>query len=110
MGTLKSRLTVDDCYDLGKVAYSEADYFHTELWMSQALQQLEGGQELAPPAADAVTILDYLSYSIYQQGELERALEYTRQLLQMGGWLVGWLGPMHAGKLCIGPPPLKAKL
>ncbi|XP_056432334.1 prolyl 4-hydroxylase subunit alpha-1-like [Gadus chalcogrammus] len=83
MGPLKSRLTVDDCYDLGKVAYSEADYFHTELWMSQALQQLEGGEEPASAAADAVTILDYLSYSIYQQGELERALEYTRQLLQL---------------------------
>uniref|UniRef100_A0A8C5F799 Prolyl 4-hydroxylase subunit alpha-1 n=1 Tax=Gadus morhua TaxID=8049 RepID=A0A8C5F799_GADMO len=78
-----SRLTVDDCYDLGKVAYSEADYFHTELWMSQALQQLEGGEEPASAAADAVTILDYLSYSIYQQGELERALEYTRQLLRL---------------------------
>ena len=97
MGPLKSRLTVDDCYDLGKVAYSEADYFHTELWMSQALQQLEGGEEPASAAADAVTILDYLSYSIYQQGELERALEYTRQLLRLGGWL----GQMHAGKLYV---------
>ncbi|KAK0142509.1 Prolyl 4-hydroxylase subunit alpha-1 [Merluccius polli] len=81
MGALKSALTVDDCYDLGKVAYSEADYFHTELWMSQALRQLEEGQESA--AIDAVTILDYLSYSIYQQGELERALDFTKQLLKL---------------------------
>ncbi|CAL8284234.1 unnamed protein product [Merluccius merluccius] len=80
-GTHDSALTVDDCYDLGKVAYSEADYFHTELWMSQALRQLEEGQESA--AIDAVTILDYLSYSIYQQGELERALDFTKQLLKL---------------------------
>ncbi|XP_076024053.1 prolyl 4-hydroxylase subunit alpha-1-like [Genypterus blacodes] len=76
-----SRLTVDDCFDLGKVAYSEADYRHTELWMAQALQQLDRGETSA--AVNAVTILDYISYSIYQQGELESALHYTRRLLQL---------------------------
>ncbi|KAG7253292.1 hypothetical protein CRUP_023339 [Coryphaenoides rupestris] len=82
MGSLKSALSVDDCFDLGKVAYSEADYYHTELWMSQALRQLQEGQETAG-AANAVVILDYLSYSIYQQGELERALDFTKQLLEL---------------------------
>uniref|UniRef100_A0A3Q0SD90 procollagen-proline 4-dioxygenase n=1 Tax=Amphilophus citrinellus TaxID=61819 RepID=A0A3Q0SD90_AMPCI len=74
-------LTVDDCYDLGKVAYSDADYYHTELWMVQALRQLDQGETSA--AVDAVTVLDYLSYSVYQQGELERALEFTRRLLEL---------------------------
>ncbi|XP_062270093.1 prolyl 4-hydroxylase subunit alpha-1-like isoform X2 [Platichthys flesus] len=77
----QSRLTVDDCYDLGKVAYSEADYYHTELWMVQALKQLDQGETSS--TMDAVTILDYLSFSVYQQGELERALEFTRRLLQL---------------------------
>ncbi|XP_059180186.1 prolyl 4-hydroxylase subunit alpha-1-like [Centropristis striata] len=76
-----SSLTVDDCYDLGKVAYSEADYYHTELWMVQALKQLDEGE--ASGTVDAVTILDYLSYSVYQQGELETALAFTRRLLQL---------------------------
>ncbi|XP_039870112.1 prolyl 4-hydroxylase subunit alpha-1a isoform X3 [Simochromis diagramma] len=76
-----STLTVDDCYDLGKVAYSEADYYHTELWMAQALRQLDQGE--TSRAVDAVTVLDYLSYSVYQQGELERALEFTRRLLDL---------------------------
>uniref|UniRef100_A0A669EFR0 procollagen-proline 4-dioxygenase n=1 Tax=Oreochromis niloticus TaxID=8128 RepID=A0A669EFR0_ORENI len=74
-------LTVDDCYDLGKVAYSEADYYHTELWMAQALRQLDQGEPSR--AVDAVTVLDYLSYSVYQQGELERALEFTKRLLDL---------------------------
>ncbi|KAM4524192.1 prolyl 4-hydroxylase subunit alpha-1a isoform 2-T3 [Odontesthes bonariensis] len=74
-------LTVDDCYDLGKVAYSEADYYHTELWMVQALKQLDRREESS--TADAVAVLDYLSYSVYQQGELERALDFTRRLLQL---------------------------
>lgn len=77
----RTTLTVDDCYDLGKVAYSEADYYHTELWMVQALKQLDGGE--ASDTVDAVTILDYLSYSVYQQGELEGALTYTQRLLEL---------------------------
>ncbi|KAI4890596.1 hypothetical protein NFI96_032420, partial [Prochilodus magdalenae] len=74
----KSTLTVDDCFELGKIAYSDTDYYHTELWMAQALRQLDQGEE---SSIDAVTLLDYLSYAIYQQGELERALDHTKRLL-----------------------------
>ncbi|XP_073345446.1 prolyl 4-hydroxylase subunit alpha-1-like isoform X1 [Pagrus major] len=77
----RSVLTVDDCYDLGKVAYSEADYYHTELWMVQALKQLDEGEMSS--TVDAVTILDYLSYSVYQQGDLERSLDFTKRLLEL---------------------------
>ncbi|XP_078135656.1 prolyl 4-hydroxylase subunit alpha-1-like isoform X2 [Sander vitreus] len=81
----RSSLTASDCFDLGKVAYSEADYYHTELWMIQALKQLDagGGGAEASVAVDAVTILDYLSYSVYQQGALEKALDFTRRLLAL---------------------------
>ncbi|XP_040480166.1 prolyl 4-hydroxylase subunit alpha-1 isoform X3 [Ursus maritimus] len=41
----KSFLTVEDCFELGKVAYTEADYYHTELWMEQALRQLDEDPE-----------------------------------------------------------------
>uniref|UniRef100_A0A665VYN0 procollagen-proline 4-dioxygenase n=1 Tax=Echeneis naucrates TaxID=173247 RepID=A0A665VYN0_ECHNA len=81
MASLRPTMTVDDCFDLGKVAYSEADYYHTELWMVQALKQLDQGE--TSNTVDAVTILDYLSYSVYQQGELERALDFTRRLLEL---------------------------
>lgn len=77
----KTFMTVEDCYELGKIAYSDVDYYHTELWMSQALKQLEQGEE---SNIDKVTVLDYLSYSIYQQGEIDRALDYTKQLLKLG--------------------------
>ncbi|XP_059215556.1 prolyl 4-hydroxylase subunit alpha-1b isoform X3 [Centropristis striata] len=76
----KSQMTVEDCYELGKIAYSDVDYYHTELWMAQALKQLDQGEE---STIDRVTVLDYLSYAIYQQGELERALVYTRRLLEL---------------------------
>lgn len=77
----KSRMTVADCYELGKIAYSEADYYHTELWMAQALTQLDEGEE---STIDKITVLDYLSYAIYKQGELERALELTKRMLKLG--------------------------
>uniref|UniRef100_A0A8C2F0D2 procollagen-proline 4-dioxygenase n=1 Tax=Cyprinus carpio TaxID=7962 RepID=A0A8C2F0D2_CYPCA len=76
----KSQMTVADCFELGKIAYTEADYYHTELWMAQALTQLDEGEE---STIDKVTVMDYLSYAIYQQGELERALELTKRMLKL---------------------------
>ncbi|XP_029465036.1 prolyl 4-hydroxylase subunit alpha-1 isoform X2 [Rhinatrema bivittatum] len=76
----ESSLTADDCFELGKIAYSEADYYHTELWMEQALRQLDDGEEAA---IDKVSVLDYLSYAVYQQGDLNKALLLTKNLLQL---------------------------
>ncbi|XP_075072673.1 prolyl 4-hydroxylase subunit alpha-1 isoform X1 [Mixophyes fleayi] len=78
--THKATLTAGDCFDLGKVAYTEADYYHTELWMEQALNQLEAGEE---SSVDKVLVLDYLSYSVYQQGDLDKALMLTKKLLEL---------------------------
>ncbi|XP_033503373.1 prolyl 4-hydroxylase subunit alpha-2 isoform X3 [Epinephelus lanceolatus] len=71
-------LTVDDCFDMGKTAYNDADYYHAVLWLQQALKQLDGGEETEVSKAD---ILDYLSYSVYQMGDLPRAIELTRRLV-----------------------------
>ncbi|KAM6964562.1 LOW QUALITY PROTEIN: prolyl 4-hydroxylase subunit alpha-1-like [Tautogolabrus adspersus] len=76
-----SILSADDCFDLGKVAYSKSDYYQSELWMVQALKQMEEGE--MPKTADTATILDYLSYSVYQQGAVVRAFEYTKRLLKL---------------------------
>uniref|UniRef100_A0AAY4CXG9 Prolyl 4-hydroxylase subunit alpha-1 n=1 Tax=Denticeps clupeoides TaxID=299321 RepID=A0AAY4CXG9_9TELE len=76
----RSTLTVEDCFELGRIAYSESDYRHTEVWMAQALKQLDEGEE---SSVEPVMVLDYLSYSVYQQGELERALDFTRRLLEL---------------------------
>ncbi|XP_069609436.1 prolyl 4-hydroxylase subunit alpha-1 isoform X4 [Ranitomeya imitator] len=76
----KATLTAEDCYELGKIAYTEADYYHTELWMEQALRQLDAGET---STIDKVLVLDYLSYTVYQQGDLEKALTLTRRLLEL---------------------------
>lgn len=73
-------LTVDDCFDMGKTAYNENDYYHAVLWMQQALRQMDSGEEAKVLKAE---ILDYLSYSVYQMGDLPRAIELTRRLVSI---------------------------
>ncbi|MGH0181029.1 UNVERIFIED_CONTAM: hypothetical protein FKN15_005635 [Acipenser sinensis] len=76
--TFNALLSVDDCYDMGKTAYNDHDYYHTVLWMQQALKQLDEGEEAVVSKPE---VLDYLSYSVYQMGDLHRAIQLTRRLL-----------------------------
>lgn len=78
----KTFLTAEDCFELGKIAYTEADYYHTELWMEQALKQLDDGE--VSSSIDKVSVLDYLSYAVYQQGDLDKAMMLTKRLLELG--------------------------
>uniref|UniRef100_A0A8D0BV74 Prolyl 4-hydroxylase subunit alpha-1 n=1 Tax=Salvator merianae TaxID=96440 RepID=A0A8D0BV74_SALMN len=77
----KTFLTAEDCFELGKIAYTEADYYHTELWMEQALKQLDDGE--VSSSINKVSILDYLSYAVYQQGDLDKAVMLTKRLLEL---------------------------
>ncbi|KAM6475142.1 prolyl 4-hydroxylase subunit alpha-2 isoform 2-T2 [Liasis olivaceus] len=74
----RSALTVDDCFGMGKTAYNDGDFYHTVLWMQQALKQHDNGEEATITKAE---ILDYLSYAVFQLGDLHRALELTRRLV-----------------------------
>ncbi|XP_007895728.1 prolyl 4-hydroxylase subunit alpha-1b isoform X2 [Callorhinchus milii] len=76
----KTSLSAEDCFELGKITYSDADYYHTELWMEQSLRQLDTGEI---STIDKITVLDYLSYSVYQQGDVDKALELTKRLLKL---------------------------
>ncbi|VFV26361.1 prolyl 4-hydroxylase subunit [Lynx pardinus] len=73
-------LSVDDCFGMGRSAYNEGDYYHTVLWMEQVLKQLDAGEEGTTTKAQ---VLDYLSYAVFQLGDLHRALELTRRLLSL---------------------------
>ncbi|CAB1316758.1 unnamed protein product [Coregonus sp. 'balchen'] len=85
-GAAKALMRLQDTYKLdsesfsrGKLpAYNEADYYHAVLWMQQALRQMDAEEEHVVSRAD---VLDYLSYSVYQMGDLSRAIELTRRLV-----------------------------
>ncbi|KAK7821428.1 hypothetical protein U0070_015894 [Myodes glareolus] len=73
-------LSVDDCFGMGRSAYNEGDYYHTVLWMEQVLKQLDAGEEATITKS---LVLDYLSYAVFQLGDLHRAVELTRRLLSL---------------------------
>lgn len=76
----QAMLSVDDCFGMGRSAYNEGDYYHTVLWMEQVLKQLDAGEEATTSKAQ---VLDYLSYAVFQLGDLHRAVELTRRLLSL---------------------------
>jgi prolyl 4-hydroxylase len=74
------RMTAEDCFQLGSVAYNKQDYYHTILWMEEALRTEE---EESVKTVDRSTLLDYLSYSVYMQGNVRRALNLTIDWLKI---------------------------
>ncbi|XP_039766163.1 prolyl 4-hydroxylase subunit alpha-2 isoform X3 [Ornithorhynchus anatinus] len=76
----RSTLTADDCFGMGKTAYNDGDYYHTVLWMQQALKQHDQGEDAV---TSKVEVLDYLSYAVFQLGDLHRAVELTRRLISL---------------------------
>lgn len=57
--------TANDCFELGRIAYNDGDYYHTILWMQEALALVE---KESPPTIFKSVLLDYLSYSTYMVG------------------------------------------
>ncbi|KAM9311588.1 prolyl 4-hydroxylase subunit alpha-2-like [Gastrophryne carolinensis] len=75
-----SSLSAEDCFGMGKIAYHDSDYYHTVLWMQEALKLLNKGEE---SSISKVEVLDYLSYTVFQLGDLHRAVDLTRRLLTL---------------------------
>lgn len=57
--------TAEDCFVLGNIAYVNGDYYHTIIWMKQALETV---MELNDRTISRATLLDYLSFSYYKVG------------------------------------------
>ncbi len=53
-----------ECYDLGRIAYTNADYYHTLMWMQEALDHIDS--EPNNTAVNKINILDHLAYATSQ--------------------------------------------
>jgi hypothetical protein len=53
-----------ECYDLGRVAYTNGDFYHTLMWMQEALSHLE--DETTKESIGKIDILDHLAYATSQ--------------------------------------------
>ncbi|XP_066305052.1 prolyl 4-hydroxylase subunit alpha-1-like isoform X5 [Branchiostoma lanceolatum] len=86
--TKSPELLAEDCFELGRLAYVDQDYYHCALWMEESLARLQ-----PDPMSDLTrdTILDYLAYASYQvwlgelgtQNNIERAYQATKELLKI---------------------------
>ncbi|CAF3748838.1 unnamed protein product [Rotaria sordida] len=76
------RLSALECYDLGRVAYTNGDFYHTLMWMQEALDHLD--TETNNTSINKIDILDHLAYATSQQGNVEHALAITKEILTIG--------------------------
>ncbi|XP_022316920.2 prolyl 4-hydroxylase subunit alpha-1-like isoform X1 [Crassostrea virginica] len=75
---MANSMSASDCFEIGKITYNEEDFYHTTIWMEKALA-LVGIEKNR--TVQRVDILDFLAFSLYKQGDVERALLLTNELL-----------------------------
>lgn len=67
-----SEMTSNDCFELGRQSYLNKDFYHTLLWMSEAMQRLHNDTTETTSTSKA-DILEYLAFAVFKQGEFGRA-------------------------------------
>ena len=70
-----------ECFELGRIAYENEDFYHTVRWMSEALVQYE--LENYSSEVKLVDILDYFAFATARQGNLKHALELTQKIIEI---------------------------
>lgn len=71
----------DDCFEIGRAAYNNGDYYHTVIWMEEARERL---RRESLPSVSLEEVLEYLAFSLFKQKNLKRALQLTEQLYKLG--------------------------
>ncbi|WKY00171.1 hypothetical protein Q1695_014771 [Nippostrongylus brasiliensis] len=79
---VQGNLTFDagDCFEIAKAAYNDGDFYHTIMWMEESKRRLEKEDV---PTAKLGQILEYLSYSLFKQGNVKHALQLVEQLAKL---------------------------
>lgn len=73
-------MSVEDCFEIGRLAYLKNDFYHTVLWMREALRMIEAKQQSVDMRAE---ILDHLAFANFMQGDVQGALDTTNELLEL---------------------------
>ncbi|KAK9754306.1 2OG-Fe(II) oxygenase superfamily [Popillia japonica] len=75
-----TELTAADCFELGRQSYSNADHYHTQLWMMEADERLK---REVNQSVERSEILEYLAFSTFKLGDVGLALDLTNKLLEL---------------------------
>lgn len=63
-----TEMTANDCFEMGRQSYLNKDYYHTALWMREAMDRLTSDTNHTTSTSKA-DILEYLAFSVYKQGK-----------------------------------------
>ncbi|XP_017076371.2 prolyl 4-hydroxylase subunit alpha-1 [Drosophila eugracilis] len=78
-----TEMSSDDCFELGRQSYVNHDYYHTVLWMNEAMARMLEEPSNHTQSFTKADILEYLAFSTYKEGNIESALTMTNELLQL---------------------------
>lgn len=60
-----------DCFEIGRQAYENKDYYHTILWMQETLSRLNReSKSIKQSLLTRKIVLSYLAFSTYKMGNL----------------------------------------
>ncbi|XP_072118883.1 prolyl 4-hydroxylase subunit alpha-3 isoform X3 [Mobula birostris] len=82
---LSSSLSADDCFQIGKVAYDSEDYYHSVIWLEEAVNLFRQsiGVWNTEDEGSLEDALDYLAFSHYMMGNVGHAVKLSKELLQL---------------------------
>ncbi|XP_075892550.1 prolyl 4-hydroxylase subunit alpha-3 isoform X2 [Nelusetta ayraudi] len=81
--TVSIPLSGDDCFQVGKVAYEQEDYYHSVQWLEESVRLFRGtGSQWSPEnEATLQDALDHLAFSHFKTGNVSLALSLSQELL-----------------------------
>ena len=84
VGEVKGRkanesLTAEDCYQIGRTAYLNEDYYHCKLWMKEVLLR----NKKTYISFDEFDVLDHLAFCTARLGDILGASDLTLNILQI---------------------------
>lgn len=72
-------LSALDCFEIGRESYLKENWWYTKEWMLEALRKYDEGDTEGLDLAD---VFDHLSFVEYRMGNIRRAKQFARDLLQ----------------------------
>lgn len=64
-----TEMSSDDCFELGRQSYVNHDYYHTVLWMKEAMSRMREEPNNRTQSFTKADVLEYLAFSTYKQGK-----------------------------------------
>ncbi|XP_077984258.1 prolyl 4-hydroxylase subunit alpha-1-like [Glandiceps talaboti] len=77
-------MSVDDCYFIGEVAYTNNDDHYCVAWMEEALRMYREGYPIRPwEHATEILLVEFMAYCYHRAGYHHKAYKYTVDLLTL---------------------------